>query len=75
MAFIDDSVINRINSEARDVRFSRIMLTILAGLLYGVGWIAARVFGLIWLTLAWSVIAIKVGWQEGRKASVRPVVR
>jgi hypothetical protein len=69
VSFFDDVLVERINVEAREVRFGRAILMLLAGLLYGVGWIAARTFGLIWLALAWSYTAMKVGWQEGRKSA------
>lgn len=57
----------RITAEARQVHFWRTVLTVLAGLLYGAGWITARLFGVLWLALTWSAVAVKVGWTEGRK--------
>ena len=67
MAIIDPALTARISTEARDVHFGRTVLTILATLLFGLGWIAAKAVTLTWLALAWSATAIKVGWQEGRK--------
>lgn len=67
-AFLDDVMVDRITAEAREVHFGRTMLTILAALFFSLGWITARVFTYTWLVLAWSATAIKVGWQEGRKA-------
>jgi hypothetical protein len=57
--------LERINSEARQVHFGRLLLTLIAGLFYGLGWIAAKVF----LALIWIGVAIKVGFVEGRKAT------
>lgn len=64
---LDTQRLDRITAEARQMRFGRVLLTILAGLLYGVGWIAAKGFGGLWLALAWSAVAVRVGWQEARK--------
>lgn len=58
---------DRITREAREVRFWRTVLSLLAGVLFGVGWLTAKAFGVLWLSLAWTVTAVKVGWREGRK--------
>jgi hypothetical protein len=60
--------LDRINEQARRVPFWRTVLTAIAGLLFAVGWLAAKAFGLLWLVLVWSVTAVRVGWQEGRGA-------
>lgn len=67
MTIFDPAITSRISTEARDVHFGRTVLTIIAALFFGLGWITAKVFTYTWLALAWSVTAIKVGWQEGRK--------
>lgn len=59
----------RITTEARDVRFGRTALTLIAAVLFAVGWIAGKVLGGIWLALAWSATAVKVGWVEARNRS------
>lgn len=63
----DAQRVDRITEQARQIHFGRFLLTVLAGLLYGIGWIAARAFGGLWLALTWTAVAVKVGWQEGRK--------
>jgi hypothetical protein len=71
MAILDGAIVERINAEAREVHFGRTVLTLVAAVLFGLGWLTARIFGVIWLALAWSVTAVKVGWTEGRKALSR----
>lgn len=66
MAIISESVLERINSEAKEVRIGRAVLTFIAALLFGLGWLTARLFAIIWLVCAWSFTAVKVGWREGR---------
>ena len=56
--------IGRINEEAREVNFTRAFLTAIAAILYAIGWIARKTFVVLWLTLAWSWTAVRLGWQE-----------
>jgi len=69
MVTVDTVVLDRITKQAREIRFSRVFLTVLASMFYAVGWITARGFGVLWLALTWSAVAVKVGWQEGRKSA------
>ena len=57
--------LERISAEARELRFARTVLTLLGGLLFGLGWIVARACRAAWATLAWSAAAVRVGWREG----------
>ena len=54
---------------AREIKLGRTLLTLLAGLFYVLGWVAAKVVGVIWFGIAWSYTAAKVGWNEGRASS------
>lgn len=67
---LDRVPLERISDEAREVRFGRTVLLLLAGLLYGIGWVAAKAFTLLWRAVAWMGVAIKVGWTEARKPAV-----
>ena len=51
-----------ITRQARDVRFGRILLSLLAAVFFGLGLAAGRFF----LGVAWCAVAVKVGWQAGR---------
>lgn len=62
--------LERITTEAREVHFARTVATFIAGLLWMLGWAVAKVFGVVWFAAAWSATAVKVGWDEGRKARV-----
>lgn len=63
MTVLDRVPIDRINVEARAVKAGRVILTILAGLLYVIGWTAA----LSWRAVVWACVAVKVGWADCRK--------
>lgn len=58
--------VERITREARETHFWRTVLTLVAAVLYGIGWSVAKVFTVAWLVLAWTATAVKVGWSEGR---------
>lgn len=73
MAFLDEALTERITVQAREIRFWRTVAMVLAGVLWGVGFLVAKAFGLAWFAAAWSATAVRVGWQEGRKA--RPARR
>ncbi|WP_406168895.1 hypothetical protein [Streptomyces sp. NBC_00996] len=64
--------VEEISERARQVKFWRTCLTVLAGLLFGLGWLAAKAFAVLWLAVVWSATAVKVGWQEGRRGAARP---
>lgn len=65
---LDTVPIERISAQAREVRFWRTVLAALAGLLFGLGWLVAKVFGVLWLAAAWSAVAVREGWREGRRS-------
>jgi hypothetical protein len=66
MTFFDQVLAERITAEARQIHFWRTVLTVLAGLLFGVGWLAYKTVAGVWFVLAWCGAAVKVGWQDAR---------
>lgn len=69
MTFFDQALTERITVEARQVHFWRTVLTVVAGLLFGLGWISYKAVAGLWLVMAWCAAAVKVGWQEARTAA------
>lgn len=72
--------LDRINTEARQIRFGRGFLTVVAAVLVAIGWAAAKAVHVTVTTLmavlmgigyaaAWSAAAVKIGWQEGQKSA------
>lgn len=59
--------LDRITEEARKVRFWRTVLLAVAGLLFGLGWVACRTSAATWLIAVWVATAVRVGWQEARR--------
>jgi uncharacterized membrane protein YedE/YeeE len=58
----------RITAQAREVHFWRTVLTLIAGLLFGIGWLLAKAFTAAWFALAWCAIAGREGWRSARPA-------
>lgn len=65
MAVLERVPVGRISAEAREIRFGPAVLTLLAGALFGLGWLAAKVCAVAWATLTWTFAAVRIGWQEG----------
>ncbi len=59
--------VTRINERAREIHFWRTVLTLIAGLLFGLGWVVAKGFGGVWLVLTWTATAVAMGWQDARR--------
>ena len=63
MAVLDRVPVDEITERAQQVHFGRVLLTVFAALFYAIGWLAGAVF----MALAWSGTAVKVGWLEARR--------
>jgi hypothetical protein len=57
--------VEEISARAHEVRFGRTVLTVIAAVFFGIGWIIAKA----WLAVAWCAVAVRVGWQEGRSGT------
>lgn len=60
---LDRIPLDQITARAREVRPGRTVLTLIAGALFGLGWITAKVFSVAWLCLAWSLAAVQTGYE------------
>lgn len=63
--------VDRINRQAVQVHPGRVLLAVLGGLFYAIGWAAAKGVAVLWLAAAWVAVAVQVGWQDGRRSSAR----
>lgn len=62
--------VQTITAQARDVHPGRVVLTLLASLLFALGWAAFKVCAVAWLALAWCAVAVREGWREARGPKV-----
>lgn len=58
--------IDAITADARKARPGRVLLGLIGGLLFLAGYVIAKVFGVLWLSLAWCFSAVKIGWRQAR---------
>lgn len=70
VSLLDRIPVDDITSQAREVHFWRTVLTVVAAVLFGAGWVAAKVLTGLWLGVAWAAVAVREGWREGRRATV-----
>ena len=49
----------------------RVLLTVIAAVLFGLGWAAFKTCAITWLAAAWCGSAVIEGWQEARRAPER----
>ncbi len=60
-----------ITRQAREVRPARTVLTWVAAVLFGLGWVVHKTFALLWLAGAWAFVATREGWREAGRTRVR----
>lgn len=66
--------LDEVRAEARQIdpaAAGRVLLTILAGLLYALAWVPARTVRLVWAASVWSFAAMRLGWRDGWKRADR----
>jgi hypothetical protein len=63
---LDPATLNLITTQAREVRPGHALLTLLGTLLFAVGWVIAKSFGVAWLSGAWCYTAVRMGWRQAR---------
>lgn len=66
-ALLDRVPMAEIDAAARQVSFSRLLLNVIVGIFFVIGWTAGRA----WLALVFCAVAIRLGWREGTGAAAR----
>lgn len=64
--------LDRINDRAMNAHPGRVLAAMVAGVLFGLGWLTARAASLIWFAALWCGCAVAEGWQEGRRGRSGP---
>lgn len=68
-ALTEQFSLDDLEAKAREVRPGRTLLTALAAVLFGIGWVTARVFAVAWLAFTWSWVAVREGWRASHGPS------
>ena len=58
--------VEEISAQARQARPARAVLTVIAAVFFGLGWLAGRSV----LAVSWAAVAVREGWREGRQGAV-----
>ena len=66
---LDRVPLDEITAQARTVRPARTALTVVAAALFGLGWVTARVFAVLWLSAMWCGVAVREGWRASHGPS------
>ena len=66
---LDRVPVDAISEQAHEVKPGRTVLTAIAGVLFGLGWVTARIFSVLWLAFTWSWVAVREGWRASHGPS------
>lgn len=58
--------IDAITADARQARPGRAIQGLIGGLLVMIGYVAAKMFTVLFLSGAWCFSGVKIGWRQGR---------
>ena len=67
--WLDTIPVDEITGQAKAAKPGRTALTVVAAVLFGLGWCAARLFAVLWLAVTWAFTAVRVGWQAAHGPS------
>jgi hypothetical protein len=71
MTVLDRIPVDNITARAHRARPGRAALTVIAAVLFGLGWATYKAFAVAWLAAAWCGSAVIEGWQAARAAQAR----
>lgn len=63
---LDRSDLDEITRQAREVHPARTILTWIASILFGIGWLAYKTVAALWLAGAWMFVATRAGWRKAK---------
>lgn len=52
--------------QAREIHPGRTLLTWVAALLFGIGWITSKTFMVLWFVAVWMFVATREGWRTAK---------
>jgi uncharacterized membrane protein YedE/YeeE len=64
--------LDRIEQRARQAHPGRVLLTVIAAVLFGLGWVAFKACAVMWLAVAWCASAVIEGWQSAKAGQRAP---
>lgn len=61
----------QIQKRATEIRPARVLLFMVGGLFWAVGWVVSKSWLVLWTALSWGLAAAEVGWKDARRPSGR----
>lgn len=61
--------VDQITEQARTVKPGHVLLTVFAGVFFGLGWVTAKLFAVLWLAASWVFTAVRLGWAASHGPS------
>jgi F0F1-type ATP synthase assembly protein I len=72
MTVLDAVPVGRITERARQANPLAVAVALIAGLLFGLGWLAFKIVRILWFMAVWCVFALAEGWNSARKDARGP---
>lgn len=63
---LPSETVGDITRQAREVTPGRVLLSVIGGLLFALGWIVAKLFGVLWFSMVWCGVAVRAGFRDAR---------
>lgn len=57
-------MLERVDADARELRPQIVFLTVIAAVLFAIGWLIGAMFRAVWTVVAWMIAAGKVGFKS-----------
>jgi len=64
--------LDRIERRARQAHPGRVLLTVIAAILFAAGWVTYKACAVAWLAAAWCGSAVIEGWQSAKAGQRAP---
>ncbi len=64
--------LDRIERRARQAHPGRVLLTVIAAVLFALGWATYKTCAIAWLAAAWAGSAVIEGWQTAKAGQRAP---
>lgn len=56
--------VQEITAQAKQIKFSTLLLSVLGGLFIGLGWVAFKAFTVVGRSVVWAYAASRYGWRK-----------
>ena len=66
---LDRVPVDEISERARKVRPGTALMRLVTGILFGIGWVLAKIFAVAWTAFTWTWAAVAEGWEAAHGPS------